>query len=170
MRYRITALGENAAIHGLESLFREVLTGKMHVVDIDTFKVFLEVERNRIRRYKKSDSSIIYFTLRELEELHLAMGDQAKAVFNELSEVVAGTLRTSDVISPLNESTYLALLNETPLERARIATKRLEENIAELIRANVSREAGIKTHAFSVSGDIEAKDLLKTVMDHANAE
>jgi DNA-directed RNA polymerase subunit RPC12/RpoP len=169
-RYRITALGENAAIHGLESLFREVLTEKMHVVDLDTFKVFAEIERNRILRYKKSESSVIYFTIRNLGSLHMELGDQAKAVFGELSEVVAGTLRTSDVVSPLNESTYLALLVETPLEGARVATRRLDENITELMRANVSREANIKTHAFSVSDEEGTKELLRKVMDHANAE
>jgi hypothetical protein len=169
-RYKITALGENAAMHGLESLFREVLTGKMHVVDLETFRVFAEVERNRIRRYKKSESSVIYFTIRNLGTLHMELGDNAKAVFNELSDVVSGTLRTSDVVSPLNETTYLALLAETPLSGAQIATRRLDENISALVQANVSDDADIRTHAFALDPEEETAELIKRVMDHANAE
>jgi hypothetical protein len=142
----------------------------MHVVDLETFRVFAEVERNRIRRYKKSESSVIYFTIRNLGTLHMELGDNAKAVFNELSDVVSGTLRTSDVVSPLNETTYLALLAETPLSGAQIATRRLDENISALVQANVSDDADIRTHAFALDPEEETAELIKRVMDHANAE
>jgi hypothetical protein len=167
--YRLTSLGENAAKHGLDSLFKEVLTEKMHVVDLDTFKVFLELERNRIKRYRKSASSLIYFSILNLGSLPLELGDQARAVFRDLSEVVAANLRNTDVISPLNDSTYLALLMETPLEGAQTARKRLAENITELLRANVKLDAEVKTHAFALTGQEEAKELLTKAMDHVNA-
>ncbi|MFW5837316.1 MAG: hypothetical protein ACOCVM_04865 [Desulfovibrionaceae bacterium] len=169
-RYSLASLGENAAIHGLTSLFKEVLTQKMQVVDMETFQIFLEQERLRIQRYEKSDSSLIYFSILNLGELHRELGEQTRAVFTELVDVVAATLRDSDVISPLNDSTYLALLVETPGDGAKAAVRRLEKNIAELLQENVDREASIKTGDFSVTGDEHAADLLKQVTDQANAE
>jgi GGDEF domain-containing protein len=169
-RYELTSLGENAAINGMTSLFKEVLTERMQVVEMDTFKVFLEVERHRIQRYGKSDSSLIYFSILNLGGMHQELGDQARTVFSQLSDIVASALRDSDVVSPLNDSTYLALLVETPLKGARTAAERLEENITELVQENVTREASVKTHAFALQPDVEAKDLLQQVLDHINAE
>lgn len=167
--FALTSLGESAAIHGLDSMFREILTERLHVVSMETFKVFLEIEINRITRYKKSESSVIFFHIADLFGLQADLGDKARSLFGEISDSIAKTLRTSDIITPLSDSTYVALLVETPLQGADIATRRIDDNLSALLSANMDMDVEIRTRAFPIKAGDDRDAILATVMDHANA-
>ncbi|MBN1141325.1 MAG: hypothetical protein JXB25_05965 [Deltaproteobacteria bacterium] len=166
--YTLTALGENAALYGMDSLFRDLLSEKIHVLPLDYFKRFVDNEGQRIKRYGKSVSSLIYFHIKGLDQVCLELGDRALSIFNELSTIVTSILRQSDVTTALNNSLFLSILVETPMERAFSAISRLTSSASGLLNGHLNVSVDIKAYAFPVTGEVGVDTLIDEVMEHVN--
>lgn len=135
--YTITALGQNAAMYGMEALFSSILDSKLRLHSLDDFKRFFDIEDARIQRYKVSSSSLVMIRLKELDTLYIRLGHRAKDVFTELSAVFRAVLRRSDVITARNETIFFVIMTETSAENAARAVERLEEGITALLKNNL---------------------------------
>lgn len=165
--YEITGLAENAAVYGLDTLFKRILSKEIKILPLHAFKTVLGLEIERIKRYKISTSSLVLFQLTDMDKLYLQLGRRTKDIFGEMSLIVKSVLRTSDITTSLNESTFLSLMPETPIQGAEIALTRLKENFVALFESNLQRKIDIHTNAVNLSGDDTMDTLIETLINHA---
>ena len=149
--YSATAIGQNAARHGLENLFTSILGDGVELWGYSSFKSLLSVEAARIQRYNVSQSTLMLVNISDLERLYLQLGNRVAEVFVELSAVFQSVLRRSDAITTRNETLFLVLLTETDPIQAGRAVQRLKEGIAELLASNLDHEP-------EIIADLEAVD------------
>jgi len=142
--YELTALGENIAIYGMESLFFTALKEKVNIIQYETFLSILKLEIERCKRYRIK-SSLIAFQIKNINDLYERLGKRATELLKEISIIIQTITRKSDVISMLNESLILILLPHTPKEGAAMVLKRLKENINQLVSSNIDVSLEIKT-------------------------
>lgn len=167
--YKITAIGENAASHGLESLFSSVLESELRLYSYTSFIDFVRVEAARIERYKVSQSSLVLIDLQGLEQLYIRLGRRAQEVFGELSAVFKTVLRRSDVITARNESVFAVVLTETSPEHAERAVERLREGMAGLLENNLARHLKVQTLIEPLGADTDPDALLEQFLARSAA-
>jgi hypothetical protein len=155
--YSITALGQNAAQHGMDSLLQIILESKVHAIPFDVFKIIFDLELARITRYKVSQSCLVILRLNPLENIYSILGNRSRDVFNELSDAFKASLRTSDVFSVKDENILLVIFTETTLEYAEIAVSRLKERILSLLTNNLKMDCSLltKIHPLTVELDLD---------------
>ena len=152
--YRCTAMGNNAAIFGLDSLFTKMLEPQFNLFPMAEFKRFLQIEIERIKRYNISNSSLVLIHF-DIEPLYLKLGANAQELFAELSNVFKTLLRSSDVISSQNESLFALLLIETSVDNVKIALARFEAGFNELLTHNFDSPVALRNHVEPVQQDTE---------------
>lgn len=166
--YSLTGLAENAAVYGLDSLFKRVLSKEIKILPHHAFMVVLGIEIERIKRYKISTSSVVLFKITDMDTLYLQLGKRTKDIFGEMSIVFKSILRISDITTSLNESTFLSMMPETPLEGAQIAIARLKEKFSAIFQSNLQRTIEIHTNAHCLSGEDSVDGVLDTLISHAS--
>ena len=72
--YTVSAIGMNAAEFGLEALFTSILDTELRLYSATAFSDFFNVEKARIRRYKKSTSSLTMIHFQDLDDLYIRLG------------------------------------------------------------------------------------------------
>lgn len=142
--YKLTSIGNNSALFGLDSLFSSILDKKLNLFTVNQFEEFLNVEKARITRYKLSTSSLVILNFHNLDKLYLRIGHRTKDLFGELSAIFRNMLRPSDVISAKNESIFMIIMTETGTEHAGIAVRRLREAIDGLFAENLDTSIELK--------------------------
>ena len=152
--YKSTAIGNNAAIYGMDSLFSKVLEPKFNLFSTKDFRRLLFIERERIHRYNISSSSLVFIQF-DIEQIYIEFGSKAQEFFAELSEVFKSILRNSDVISSQNESLFVLLLLETSAENSKIALSRFEEGVNKLFIHNLGNKLAFSSHIEEVKHDTE---------------
>lgn len=169
--YSLTALAENSAIFGLDTMFASILEKELNIIPMNFFKEFVSVEVERIKRYKKSVSSLALLLIEDLDKIYIEFGERAKDIFSELSIIIKSVLRTSDVITSLNDSIFIMLLVETPKEGAEIAmNKRLKSRIEELLQNNLKKTPNLVIKVAIIDGEVEAEKLIEEVVESVMGE
>ncbi|MES9832967.1 MAG: diguanylate cyclase [Candidatus Thiodiazotropha sp. DIVDIV] len=168
--YKLSMLGENAALFGIDSLFASILERKLQLLPLDLFERFISVEKARISRYKLSNSSLLLFDIKGLEEIYLKLGERTSEVFEELANLFYAMLRNSDLISSRNESLFLMLLTETSPEDAQIVEQRLTEGVAELLNASLGASPEIISNIVSIDASLDLTAYLEGFLNENHAE
>jgi len=163
--YSATAIGQNAAIFGLESLFSNVLHNKLKLFSPVAFTDFLQIEMARLTRYKISNSSFLIMQFPDLEKLQIRLGSRAEEVFIELSAIFKATLRQSDVISARNESIFFMILTETGLPEAQLVAQRLEKAITQLFENNLDYSPTISTVLKQIDHGLQVETMLEEFLE-----
>lgn len=163
--YSLTGLAENAAIHGLDNLFRSILESELDILPLTVFKRFLEVEVERVKRYRVSHSSLVMLFIEDLDRIYMRAGPRAKDIFGEFGRIVRAALRTSDVITAFNESLFLILATETPAQGAEGMAARLNERLDQLIRNNFDQPARIVSRCRELDGGSDADALIDALVN-----
>lgn len=158
--YRVTALGENAALHGLDSLFMSVLRRRVQVFEYGIFKSLIEVEAARIDRYGVSKSSLVVLSLEGIEHAYAELGQRAREVFEELTRTFNTVLRRSDLLTARNDSLFLALLTETGTDDARRAIERLREAVDELLQAHLQQPPKLNAAVLPITAEMEVESVV----------
>ncbi len=155
--YTITALGQNAAQHGMDSLLEVILEKKVHAIPFNVFKTFFSLELSRILRYKVSESCLVILRLDAINKIYSTLGKRSTEVFNELSDTFKENIRTSDIFSVKDENIFLIILTETPPDNAKIAVDRLENQILSLLNSNLKIDCSVarQVHPFAKGLDLE---------------
>jgi GGDEF domain-containing protein len=165
--YTITALGQNTALYGMESLFTNILETDIKLFSYAAFQDFFQVEISRIKRYKRSHSALAMVEFRGLDQLYVRLGKRAKDVFAELSAIFKTIFRTSDVITARNESLFMIIMTETTESQGRIAIDRLEAGIRELFQANLQIQVEMKFMIEEIREDTDASSTLERFLQNA---
>jgi len=168
--YRLTALAENAALYGMDSLFQRIIEQEIALVPFSTFKVFLQVEIERIKRYKLSTSCLILFQALDLDRIYVQLGQRAKDVFGEMAAIIKAMLRTSNIITSVNDSTFLSLLPETGEDGAHIALDRLKQRVAAIFTNNLPGQVTLQTHAVQLNPGQNSDALIEELLANAALE
>jgi len=155
--YRITAIGNSAALYGMEHLFMRALDTELQLWAYDTTKQLVALEVARKERYQISSSSVAVLHFDNLSDLYVKFGQRAGEIFAEISQVLKSVLRRSDVIAAQSESTFVLLLTETPTQQADLAVERIRKGITDLLTGNLAYEARLlaQTHAVTASLDLD---------------
>lgn len=164
-RFMVTALGQNAAALGLESLFMSVMERRLNLCPWDAFQMFLKVEAARIARYRRSRSSLLLLQLCGVDELYVRLGRRADDVFEELAEAMTQILRRSDLITARHDALFVALLTETDEAQAARAAARLDEGVGELLQNNMGTTAGLRVKVANLDPEADPQALLQALMD-----
>ncbi len=162
--YSISAIGQNAASYGMEALFTKILDSELQLCSFDAFRDFYRVEAARIRRYKKSESSLAMIALRDIDKLYIRLGGRATEVFGELSTVFRTVLRQSDVITARNESIFFVIMTETSTQHAERAVERLREGITELLSSNLDFAPEMSSLIKTISVDMDLDKTLEAFL------
>ena len=159
LAYRVTGIGANAAEFGLESLFSNLLESDLKLFPIKQFKDLFQLEKARIARYQRSQSTLVMLHLQDLDQVYMRLGERSRDVFAELVAVFRSVLRQSDVITAQNESVFIVVMTETTPEQAGIALKRLGDGIHALLTTNLDTPLEIRSarHAIGAELDLETE-------------
>ncbi|MCP3925890.1 MAG: hypothetical protein GY714_25260 [Desulfobacterales bacterium] len=168
-KYSITALGENAAIHGIDQMFIQILDEKIKILPYQAFKILLSSEIERIRRYDISKSSVILFQITQSEQFYAQLGKRTRQIFSEIGDILNSVLRTCDITTTINEVTFISLLPETDSTGADVALRRLKEKFSVLIESNFEKQIEINTSSISLNKDQDVESVLTGVIENATA-
>ena len=163
-RYSVTALGESAALYGLDKLFTSILESNVRLFSFDIFKAMVAMEAARIQRYKRFHSTLLAVDLTDLDELYMRFGSRAKEIYDEVSRLFKGVLRESDAITSFNESAFLLLLTETDVEGANIVVQRLSAEMQEVLGANLGHIPEMRTLIAPVEPGCDPKAILEDLL------
>lgn len=167
--YKLSMLGVNAALFGIDSLFASILERKLQLLPLDVFERFISVEQARIGRYKVSHSSLLLIDIKGLEKIFLTLGERTSEVYEELANLFYAMLRTSDLISSRNESLFLILLTETSKEDAKVVQERLSKGVAELLKASLGASPEIISTISVIDNELDLTDYLETFLSEYHA-
>lgn len=165
--YALNALGANAAQYGLDNLFQRVLENEISMLPLPAFKVVVGIEGERIKRYAKSTSSLALFQISDLDSIYRQLGARHKDMFQEMGAIIKSVLRTCDITTAINESTFLSLLPETDALGASTAMHRLQEKFVTLFASNLQAGISVKTNTVAIPGDRGTDELLAVLMNNA---
>lgn len=163
-QYEITPLGENSAKFGISVSIGEALKSGIDMLDLETFKMLLKIEVERIKRYKISNSSVGVLVIKDFLNLFASFGAKAGDISQEISSEIKGALRLTDVVSHLSNSALVFLLPETSEENGHLVMGRLKERISELIKTNFEQEAEIETNCVGIGGGDLSESLLENIL------
>ncbi|WP_448556099.1 TackOD1 domain-containing metal-binding protein [Thalassotalea montiporae] len=163
--YKATSVGINAAYYGLTTYFTDILESEMQLLTLKEFELVVDIEGARIKRYKKSESTLAIIQLVDLDTIYLSLGNRAKQVFTELAEIFKSVFRESDAITAYNESVFTVLMTETSKENADIAIERLKNSTEMLFAQNFNREQQISFSTSTINGEQDVKQMLENFLD-----
>jgi len=163
--YTVSAIGRNAADHGLDTLFSNILETELNLFSETAFRDFFRIELSRINRYKVSNSTFVLIHFGDIEKLYIKLGNQASNIFHALSNIFKSVLRHSDVISAKNETLFLVIMTETSLEQSQIACDRLKKEINDLFKNNLEFQPQINILTKAFTGGLELDSLLEEFLD-----
>ncbi|MES9939201.1 MAG: diguanylate cyclase [Candidatus Thiodiazotropha sp. 6PLUC2] len=168
--FKLSMLGVNAALFGIDSLFASILERKLQLLPLDLFERFISVEKARIIRYKLSNSSLLLIDIKGLEEIYLKLGERTSEVYEELANLFYAMLRNSDLISSRNESLFLMLLTETSPDDAKIVQQRLRQGVSELLKASLGTTPEIISNITSVDDSLDLTEFMEKFLNENHAE
>jgi len=162
--YNASAIGDSAALFGMDSLFTQILEADLGLFAFNMFKDFYRIEASRISRYKISTSVLVMIEFNDIDKLYLRYGRRAREVFSELGNAFRAVLRESDVITSRNESIFCVIMTETDLEQAQRAVERLKENVNALLDNNLQYESQLFVEIAPVSVSENVDELLEVFL------
>lgn len=163
-RFHSNGLSQSAALFGLESLFRKIVESELEVLPLPVFKRVVQLEINRISRYQRSESALLLLELKNIEQVYLEKPARANQIFAEIVAILKAILRSTDVVTTLNDSVFVVLLVETPEEGAARAVERINERLATLLDSNLSPGVQVNIHRAQIQTQDDAGTLINQLL------
>jgi len=163
--YTASAIGRNAADYGMDTLFTNILETELNLFSESAFRDFFRIELSRINRYNISNSTFALIHFGDIEKLYIKLGNQARNIFQALSNIFKSVLRHSDVISAKNETLFLVIMTETSLEHSQIACDRLKKEINELFKSNLDFQPQINILTKAFTDNLELDPILEKFLN-----
>jgi len=168
--YSITPFGENAALYGLDSLFVSVLQQKVVVFDYNVFKQFLDAEKHRIERYKRSESCLIVLSFSGIENIYAELGSRGRELLEEVTVAFKTVLRPSDIVTVRNESLFIVLAPETHIGGAERSVERLREATGRLFDIALKNPPSLSATIRAVDATLDVDALVAEVMEELDPD
>lgn len=163
--YQLTALAKSAAVFGFQNLFSNILEENLDILPLVFFEKNIKFEINRISRYKKSVSTFALLNISGMENVHTKTISEEK-LFLELSDIIRGFLRTTDMITMITDSTFAFLLTETESSGADRALERMKQDIELLFKENIKEELSVKLYREELNEDSKFEDIKSKIVNH----
>lgn len=162
--YEATSIGRNAAIFGLDALFTQILQIDLQLYSHSEVKNYLKIEKARIQRYQKSNTTLgcLYFT--NLEQVYDRLGKKTEQLFKEISAVFKSVFRESDIITARNESVFAVVMTETDQAGCELAMQRLEQAITSLFDESLDFQLQLKTACYNVNDVDDLDNVIDTLI------
>ncbi len=164
--FKLTPLGEASALSGIVYSLQEELRENIEVVSMDKFNVVLNLEIERVRRYKKSLSTIVRLVFDNYADLLTQLGSASTALSRQIVAEIADFVRTTDLVAFIDDRTLLFLLTETSVSNAKIAMDRLMKRITALITENLSVGLKLSYKSLALDGTRPYNEVLKELAAH----
>jgi len=155
--YSITALGSNIAIFGQEQMFTRLLKENLELIDNESFSRLVKMEKERIRRYKKSVSSLMVVEIKGLADALAELGDRGVEFYRDMANVFVAEIRSSDIMTIVGRSIANVLMPETDSDAAEIAMQRIIRRLDGLFDETMSMPSGAQGKVLRVE-DIQSWD------------
>lgn len=168
--YSTSAIGQNAACYGLDTLFTNILKTELLLYSKATFHDLVDVEVARITRYKISSSSLVLINFKKLDQIYAELGKKTNQVFSELSSIFKSIFRTTDIISAHNETIFLVMMTETSSKNANLAISRLEQSVKSLFESNLGVTLDIEVLIKAVDESLQFNETLETFLANASRD
>ncbi len=162
--YTLTHAGGNFAVYGLHFSLSDLFKDKLDFIEFPVFKVLVAYEVERIRRYSR-ESCLACLRVSNLQEFYLQFGERRERVAVEMAQIIKENIRKADVVSPMNDSTFVFLLVETPDKYAHVALNRIQSRLQTLVEDNLSLEGepfrlDVAVKSLPVDKDFKVEDLI----------
>lgn len=164
--YELTSLGESVAIYSFDISFSSLLKKELNILDLDTFKYFIETEIARKKRYKGTPSSLGILYIQNINDLYLKLGENTKKLAQEIAHDIKNSIRKSDVISLNNQSLFLFLFTETPKKGGNVIINRLKDKIYNLIKDNFKLNIEISTNIIEINKNSEISEIFERIKNY----
>ncbi len=156
-RFEITNDTINFAINGFNISITKFIKGELDIVDLNTFKAILQHESKREKR-EKTKNTVVWWHFPDFTEKYSKFGEKRDVISREIAKIIKETLRESDLVSIINEATFVVLLLNTSKENAKIAVERVKKRIDDLISSNFEGiTLSIHTEYFSLGEFLETE-------------
>lgn len=165
-KYELTALGKTSAQNGIMFTLKDELKDTLDIVEYNVFKKVVDVERARIGRYKKSESSVLRLSFNNYIELAAREGENLEHLNQEIGEAIKKLTRTSDVISFRNNTELLLLFTETSEEWSKHALNRIVETLTSLVENSTQMQLDISTRVHQIKGNQSVDVILKSLEEN----
>ncbi|MCP4179219.1 MAG: diguanylate cyclase [bacterium] len=166
-QYLLEPLATSIVFHGMDNVFHRVISENLKLIPYHEFKKFLDIEINRIKRYKEFVDTLCILSINDLRKIYVELGSNSKSFFKELSKILTDIFRTSDVLCSYNSSTFLILMTNSPINKAKICKKRLTDSISKLLKYNLEHDFELVVEFSAVDSSKEADALIKEIITHA---
>jgi GGDEF domain-containing protein/DNA-directed RNA polymerase subunit M/transcription elongation factor TFIIS len=162
--YSLTAIGENSAIHGIMFSLKDELSESLNIVDQSKLNVIVKMEYERIFRYKKSTSTLVKMHFLNYLEILKKYGENSIEISYEIGKVIKETIRKSDLISFIDQNTFILLLVETSLSGAEKLIERLEADLSEINLKNLDINLEAEHTYVEIDGETSYDKILKKLL------
>ena len=161
--YELTVLSENSALFGFKNIFSSILEDNLDILPLKIFNRYMSIELERIKRYKKTVSSLVVINLNDMNKIYQDANslESIKNIFTQISQVIQNFLRNTDLMTSFNDVMYGVLLVETPLDGAKIATSRLQAEIEELLEVNIKKKYEIEIKLKEITENNNLNELME---------
>ncbi len=163
--YSLTPLGENSAINGVVFTLKDELEEKLEIIEQPFFRKLLNLEIERIKRYKKSLSTIVKVSFVNYMEIIAHFGNKLEEMNRQITTEINSFIRTTDIISFLNDAVLLFLFPETNYNGCSIAIKRIQEQICIMVKNNLSIELNISYQIIEIDGKLSEDKILSKLTE-----
>ena len=153
--YTLTPLGSHAAIHGIRYSLKDEFKSLTNFVDEVVFKKFLEVELNRIRRYKKSASSCVKVVLKNYTQLAADGSWNLNDVNQEIADIIIKSIRSTDLLCFLNSTTIYLIFTETDVKWSEYTIDRVKNRLIEIIKKSTDVTMEIEYTVKAIDTDVK---------------
>ncbi len=155
-RFEITNDTINFAINGFNISIAKFIKDELDIVDLNIFKAIIQHESKKEKR-EKTTNSVVWWHFPDFTEKYSKFGEKRDVISREIAKIIKETLRDSDLVSIINQATFVVLLLNSSKENAKIAIERVKKRIDDLISSNFEGiTLSIHTEYFSL------KEFLKT--------
>ena len=160
-RYSLSAIASSTVLHGIRHVFLHDLERNIDLVKYGSFIKYLQIEIERIKRYKQFRSTLCLLQMKKIDEMLLSIGLKTTAFVEEFAEVINNTLRRSDLISLYGNSSFLLLLTHTAKANADKMFIRGEKPFHDLLKQNLDTDVEFNFQYMELDGNKSAEQIVK---------
>ncbi|MFP4417406.1 MAG: hypothetical protein ACLFSB_09060 [Chitinispirillaceae bacterium] len=157
-RYSLTPLGKYCGINNILYSLQDELGDEIELIDKSRFITLAQKENERIRRYRKSVTSLGLVLFENINEIIPHLGSRSSGITRQLIDELKNIIRACDLVSIFSDACIVFLLVETRERDAQRVLRRLSDNMSKLASANINWNLQMKCRVKQMDGkgDVES--------------
>lgn len=152
--YRVTAPGEQAALHGTGASFLSDLRQTTKVLDYSAFRVVLSTEAERVRRQKYTSSLLVVRLAGIYDVQSEFMRESSQEIIEEIARLFDEAADTSNYLG-VHHSLFFFLLTDTAQDDATAEGRRLQQSVDQMLEGDLDLPLQLQMEAWPVNEDLD---------------